>query len=741
MSPDPSDTNRQDGMLDLPLRPGGAAVPELPLDTDRLRPETATGPSPPPRRRSRRRRPSGRRLALIAGVLLAVLVVGYLLFWPKPPQAAFSPDPFQPSRVRVGATGEPDTLTIINVGERPMPVELVTLTGIHAEEYSLVEESCGARTLAPQDRCSVQLQFSPKAMGFREAVVEVHGDLSDSPARQVLSGEGIAPILTVTPPGLRFGAQDVGATSPSADLIVANEGTAPLEVSRVVLGGPGERDFRLTLNRCSRTTLDPGETCDLRMTFAPRAAGDRTAELEFRSDALDPVPTVSLAGEGIWTGAAFAVDPKSVDFGRHLVGTERLQKRVLVTNRQSATLRGLKVSLADGAAGFSVNGQDCTGRALAPGESCRVELGFDAKAEGAVSTLLQIGHPEVGTLGVEVSGTGAAPRWVVSTELLEFAQVRVELAGELQRLELRNEGSAAARITKTEMVGEEGVAFGVANDGCSGNEIGPGSGCALAVGFSPKREGKHRAELQLHASAGTSPQRVALVGTAIAPRLSLNREIVDFGRIHRTMLERVELTVSNRGTAPLDLGALGVADNPTGDFKLLGGSCLPTSILPPGGRCTVMIGFDPTIEGRFTARLQIDHDGFSGPRELPLAGVGLPPPIPELTLTISELDFGPQPVGERSTIQTVTIRAGGTGRLEFREFSIEGPNSSDFLIVPATCDAVPSLLPGTDCGVGVRFVPTAAGPRRARLVVRHNAGLGTSTVELLGDGLGGSPSG
>lgn len=740
MSANPSDTDQRDNMLDLPLRPAGPPTPQLPVEESKGKPRAPQGAAPGPRRRYRRRkRPSGLQWAVIAALVAAGLIVGYLVFWPEPPRAGFSPDPFQPGKVRVGAAAEPDSLTITNLGERPMPVDFVTLSGAHAEEFAVAQETCGARSLEPQESCSVGLRFSPTAMGLREAAIEVHGQWRDSPARLAFSGEGIAPLLAVTPATVTFDALDVGATSPAADLVLSNEGTAPLQVTRVTLGGAADRDFRLTLNRCSKVTLSPGETCDLSVTFAPRAAGKRTAELAFGSDALEPVPTLPLAGEGIWRGAAFAVDPDSVTFGDQLVGGKASKRRIQVTNRQSSTLRGLRVALTDAAGGLSLGSRDCTARALAPGESCAIEIQFEPVAEGPVRALLQIGQPEVGTLGVEVVGRGVAPRWVTSVGSLDFAAIRVEGKAEPRRLELRNEGSAAARVSKTEFLGQDGLAFGLVDDRCTGKEIVPSSSCTLAISFAPKREGEHRSEISLHLTAGASPQRVELSGTAIAPRLGLNREIVDFGRIHRTMLERVELTISNLGTAPLAVVSLAVGDNPTGDFRLLEGSCLPTTTLSPGNRCTLVIGFEPTIEGRFTARLQIDHDGISGPRELPLAGVGLPPPVPELILAVSELDFGPQPVGERSTIQTVTIRAGGTGRLQFEGFSLEGPNASDFRIVPATCQAVPFLLPGTTCGVGVRFIPSAAGGRRARLLIRHNAGLGVSGVELSGDGLGGSP--
>ncbi len=454
---------------------------------------------------------------------------------------------------------------------------------------------------------------------------------------------------------------------------------------------------------------------------------------------LEPVPTVGLQGEGIWTGAAFAVEPKSVDFGRHLVGTAGLRKSLQIVNRQGSSLQNIQVRLVEAAAGFSLDGQGCAGKALAPGESCQVHVGFAPTEEGNFDSLLEITQKDVGTLGIELSGEGVAPRWVLGTAFLEFGDRRVDEAGSAFPVELRNEGSAAARVTQVELTGADAGGFKVAGDRCSRQEVRPNSGCTVQIGFEPRREGAHQAELVLSMAAGSTPQRVSLQGRAVAPRLSLDREMVDFDRVHRTTMRQVELSLANRGTADLKLGSISVTDDSDGGFRVLSGSCLGAGDLPAGGRCTLNVGFGPTAEGRFTARLQIEHDGISGPREVPLAGIGLPPPIPKLILGEAAVEFGPQPVGNRSTIQTVNLQAGGTGNLEVREFTLEGPDAGDFSIVPATCHAGPTLQPGTACAVGVRFIPTAGGPRSARLVVRHNAGSGIDRIELRGEGLGSPP--
>ena len=160
-----------------------------------------------------------------------------------------------------------------------------------------------------------------------------------------------------------------------------------------------------------------------------------------------------------------------------------------------------------------------------------------------------------------------------------------------------------------------------------------------------------------------------------------------------------------------------------------------TDGLGPGEQCELKVRFAPREEGRRSARLLLDHDGLSGAKEVPLGGAGTPPPIPRLEVTPQSLDFGQQPVGQRSSISSISCSNPGTGRVNFRDFKIEGAGAGDFYVVPATCDAVPYLLPGANCSLGIRFVPSAPGVRRAQLVIRHTADARARRVELVGEGI------
>ena len=722
-------------MWDLPLRGDERPPPGLGLTK-----EEHTAPreaEPPPRRRRsiQERQALRRRFLLGATLVLLLAAIGFLLFWPSPPKAVFHPDPIDMGQQRVGSSSEVQVLSITNEGERPMPVTGLLLRGPSAGEFELISEDCSARELAALETCKAELRMTPNAVGSREAIAELQGDFRQAPVSVALAGIGIAPLLQVSTEEVDFGKRDVGTSSSASTVTVMNAGTAPLSIEAVDLKGASRGDFRRQRDRCSSSSLQPGEECSLQVMFSPRAAGRRSAEVSFKSDSLGATPVIRLDGRGEWSGPALALSRDSLDFGDRLVGSGAANLSVEVTNRHDAAVSGLSVNLLEGAPAFSIEGQTCSGRSISPGEACRIEVSFKVAEEGQAASTLAIGQ-EAGTLQVELIGRGVAPRLAMDTEALDFGSLIVGADSGRQRIVVANEGTAAANLRIVEIEGRDAPAFSKQGDGCSKKVLRQGDRCALEVEFRPSREGGHQAVLAIGASELNDVERIELMGLGAAPRLTVNLEMVEFGQVRRSTSKDVHLTASNPGSADLRIRSARVATEVASDFELLGGSCLPQAVLQPGTTCTVSLRFSPGTEGRLTGTLELDHDGLTGPRRVPLGGGGLPPPTPQIQVSPRRLDFGPQPVGQRSTILTVTIRNTGTGGLRFTDFDLSGPGRGDFQIVPATCQAVPTIHAGSDCTVGVRFQPAAAGERPARLEVRSNAFAGENSVELVGSGMG-----
>lgn len=111
-------------------------------------------------------------------------------------------------------------------------------------------------------------------------------------------------------------------------------------------------------------------------------------------------------------------------------------------------------------------------------------------------------------------------------------------------------------------------------------------------------------------------------------------------------------------------------------------------------------------------------------------------PRPVAFLTPQDLNFGSVRVAETSRTATVNVINTGGGLLTINNITLEGENPADFLFDSGNCLSRSGLSANTSCTVSVRFRPTAARERRARLTFFTNSLDSPHSVFLSGFGLG-----
>jgi hypothetical protein len=140
-------------------------------------------------------------------------------------------------------------------------------------------------TAAESHASEAQLFFNPSRgrAWWHRATLTIGSDGATAPT--VISLEAIE--LRTDLPGrdpdfvpdwLDFPAQQVGTTSPPVSFVIANQGGLPLNVRAISLLGTNVADFALTSD-CVGHPMLPNQTCTAAITFAPRAAGPRSAQL------------------------------------------------------------------------------------------------------------------------------------------------------------------------------------------------------------------------------------------------------------------------------------------------------------------------------------------------------------------------------------------------------------------------------------------------------------------------------
>ena len=89
----------------------------------------------------------------------------------------------------VGTTSAPRTIVILNNRDAAITMDPFTITGSDIEDFAKSSSTCGS-TLAGRRRCSVDVTFTPKAIGKREATLNVNDSALGSPQRVSLTGTG-----------------------------------------------------------------------------------------------------------------------------------------------------------------------------------------------------------------------------------------------------------------------------------------------------------------------------------------------------------------------------------------------------------------------------------------------------------------------------------------------------------------------------------------------------------------------
>ncbi|HUU12541.1 MAG TPA: choice-of-anchor D domain-containing protein [Terriglobia bacterium] len=186
----------------------------------------------------------------------------------------------------VEATSSPQTLTLTNAGNRPLEISSITISG------DFVESKDCAATLAAGSSCTLQVSFTPVARGERTGALTISHNGLDSPTAVSLTGTGVAPVISLSPPELQFGQQPVGTTSPPQAVALANSGDAPLNI----LGIEATGDFAQT-NNCPGSVAAGGQ-CAISVTFTPGVAGSHTGAVAITHNPLSESFTLGLSGMG-----------------------------------------------------------------------------------------------------------------------------------------------------------------------------------------------------------------------------------------------------------------------------------------------------------------------------------------------------------------------------------------------------------------------------------------------------------
>jgi hypothetical protein len=623
-------------------------------------------------------------------------------FGPPGPLTSLSPRPLQFPVQNVATTSGASTVTLNNPGTAPLNVSSIAIAGGNSSEFSQ-QNSCPA-TLAPNSNCSINIKFTPAAIGTRTAQLVVTDNARRSPHSMDLSGIGASPtspqvLLSAT--ALGFQDQTVGTKSAPLALLLTNVGQGTLSISSIAIKGTPTPQFAQTSN-CG-STIAPAGSCTIDVTFTPTTADNQAAQLIITDNAPGSPQTIPLTGIGSEPAASQVLLSKTVlTFDSQTVNTSSVSQSVTLSNPGTTALIITQVSLSGtNAADFSET--NTCGSSLAAAKSCTLSVTFKPSGVGPRTALLLVadnanGSPQT----VTVNGMGAAntnPVANVSPTTLTFPSQTVKTTSAALPVILTDTGSAALALTSIAISGAEAAEFAQTNT--CGNSVAAGATCTVNVTFTPAATGSRSAQLQINDNAAGSPQIVAIIGTAIAistPVVTLAPASLNFGNQSVGVASpTLAVTLDNTGNSALSISSIAISGANAADFAETS-NC--TGSVAAGASCSISVVFTPAQLSSRSGQIVITDNASGSPHQIALSGTGTSASTPNFA--VSAAPPSATVTSGQSTAFTLSV-AGSGGFSQPVQFACAG------LPAGTSCSFSPTAVtPGTNSAASTTLTVTTS---------------------------------
>jgi len=458
---------------------------------------------------------------------------------------------------------------------------------------------------------------------------------------------------------------------------------------------------------------------------------------------------------GIYTKStavpAAALDPRIISFNAQPVGSsgELHEVRLINTGRVPLQIQRLALTGQD-AASFKLPDDSCAGLTLSPGGNCRVRISSRPIRVGILEAQLEFADDAADApqlVNLQGQGIGRGDLDVRPVDV-EFGDGWVGEQSSARTIKLKNIGSSQVRVRSINWFGGQTSGFHKDTD-CDAVALEPNVECSFNVTFTPEQAGQGSARLLINDSTGDKDHVVDLAGTGVL-RVAVGKwdpPQLEFGREEEGAKGAVQnATLTNAGTATLNLAEGTIQGSHLGDFTLLADDCSRKS-LAPEGTCGVRVLFNPRDAAVHDALLTFPANTSIAKVSLSMVGTVVAAKKPGVTLIPTQLDFERQERGKKSAPKIVEIVSTGSELLRLNALRIIGPDNQSFAIAQDSCNGK-SLPTKMRCQVRIVFAPKAPlfalkrTPKKesATLMIYDNATGGQQSVALGGESYSREPA-
>ena len=292
-------------------------------------------------------------------------------------------------------------LMVSNTGSVPVSILPPQLTEDTVNAFSILNEGAGFE-LAPGGSIELVVGFTPNAPGTFTASLQLQAQGQEEIQTVTLTGVGLEGIVDFTPGRLDFGAVAVGQFS-EQDVVLANNGNAPIQVTGIALGGADVSAFEIIAGGTGGT-LAEGTSQTVSVRFSPTRSGNHGAVLLVSTDIFETPLEVLLSGNGVTGGLTLSVT--NYNFPDAPLGNQSEASFRFNNSGQADLSFSALVIQGDEIGAFSIISGGDAG-SLPPGGNQEVLIRFTPQRLGLHTAQILINHEGDNTPAVvNVSGNG-----------------------------------------------------------------------------------------------------------------------------------------------------------------------------------------------------------------------------------------------------------------------------------------------------------------------------------------------
>jgi hypothetical protein len=437
--------------------------------------------------------------------------------------------------------------------------------------------------------------------------------------------------------------------------------------------------------------------------------GSQSGNIIFTHNALKSKDTIAVSGAG--TSPMFSATPIILNFSSV---RNRLSKIDSITVTNTGTANLIITSITRTNTLFTVTP---TAGTITPGSSQKFYCMFAPIADGAQNGKIIFIH-NAATLKdtITVSGIGVSSKFAVNPTNLNFGNV-INGTTKLDSITVTNTGTADLIISSFASTNYHFIINALSAT------IAPNTSRKFFITFTPTVSGIEEGYIRFVFNATNAKDSIRVTGTGSGnpsfPQFSVTPKTIDFVNVTNGTTKMDSVTVSNQGTA--DLNIFGVTS--ANVFYSIEPSF---AVIRSGLSRKFFITFAPLTPGSQSGFIYFNNNVINVKDSIFVTGIGVGNTVaPIFRINTSNLDFGNVSVGS-SKQKSVYVTNTGASNLIISDIT---SSNVQYAITPV----IGTIAPNTTQEFFITFAPIAIGQVNAAVLFTHN--VGKDILNVTGNGV------